>query len=172
MTALSVCSFLIYQSCTQQWPAAAAAASVCRQPTCCFQEPLWITELRQSSRRTSEGKPEDIFSVKYDLVSLKLLFCATNSHALSFIFRSSGLRSKLHSVALKYKIEGERAESTSGRQRDKAGKLEWQKYGASFLTISQQLKTYDSILCCKWKYSHTTVLLRAGLFWSDNVTFQ
>ncbi len=29
------------------------AASVCRQPTCCFQEPPWITELKQSSRRTS-----------------------------------------------------------------------------------------------------------------------
>ncbi len=30
-----------------QLPAAAAAASVCRRPTCCFQKPLWITELRQ-----------------------------------------------------------------------------------------------------------------------------
>ncbi len=43
---------------------AAAAASVCRQPTCCFQEPPWITELRQSSCTTSKGKPEDIFSIK------------------------------------------------------------------------------------------------------------
>ncbi len=31
---------------------------------------------RQSSRRTSERKPEDIFMVKYGPVSLKLLFCA------------------------------------------------------------------------------------------------
>ncbi len=31
---------------------------------CCFQEPPWITELRPSSRKISEGKPEDIFSIK------------------------------------------------------------------------------------------------------------
>ncbi len=30
-----------------------------------------------STRRTSEGKLEDIFSVKYDLILLKLLFGAT-----------------------------------------------------------------------------------------------
>ncbi len=59
--------------CPQKQPCAAAAASVCRQPTCCFQEPPWLTEFRQ---RTSEGKPDDIFSIKYDPVSLKLLFCA------------------------------------------------------------------------------------------------
>ncbi len=32
---------------------------------------------RQSSPRTSEGKPEDTFFIKYDLVLLKLLFCVT-----------------------------------------------------------------------------------------------
>ncbi len=38
------------------------------------------SELKQSSRRTSEGKPEDIFSVKYDPVLPKLLFCVTTTH--------------------------------------------------------------------------------------------
>ncbi len=28
------------------------ATTVCRKPTCCFQEPPWITELRQRNRRT------------------------------------------------------------------------------------------------------------------------
>ncbi len=32
--------------------------SCSRQPTCCFQEPPWITELRPSSRRTSDESPE------------------------------------------------------------------------------------------------------------------
>ncbi len=53
-------------SCPQQLPTAAAAVSVCRQPTCCFQGPLWITELRKGSQRTSEGKPEEILSIKYE----------------------------------------------------------------------------------------------------------
>ncbi len=66
----------IQWGCHQQLTA--AAASVCRQPTCCFQEPSWITELKQSSRGTSEGKPENIFSVKYDQVLLQLLLCATH----------------------------------------------------------------------------------------------
>ncbi len=35
-----------------------------------------LTESRQSSRRTSKGKPEDILSVKNALISLKLLFRA------------------------------------------------------------------------------------------------
>ncbi len=86
----------------QQQPTAAAAASVCRQPTCCFQEPPWITESRQSGRWTSEGKPEDIFSIKYDLILLKLLFYVTYEQALlSFDSRSRGSWSKLHHVALK-----------------------------------------------------------------------
>ncbi len=51
--ALSLCSLLFLRSCHQQRPGAAVAASVCRKPTCCFQEPLWITELRQSLYRTS-----------------------------------------------------------------------------------------------------------------------
>ncbi len=33
---------------------------------------------RQSRRRTSEGKPEDIFSVKYDLLSLKVVLCVAH----------------------------------------------------------------------------------------------
>ncbi len=45
---------------TQTLPA--AAASVCRQPTCCLQVPPWISALRTSIGRTSEGKPEDILS--------------------------------------------------------------------------------------------------------------
>ncbi len=53
---------------TPTLPGAAAAALVC-----CFQDLSWITELRQSSRSTSEGKPEDIFSIKYEPVLLKLL---------------------------------------------------------------------------------------------------
>ncbi len=33
------------------------------------------------------GKPEDVFTIKYDPVLLKLLICATNYHAsLSFVF--------------------------------------------------------------------------------------
>ncbi len=46
---------------------------------------------RQSSRRTSEGKPAGIFSVKHDPILLKLLFCTMYYRALSsFIFQSSG----------------------------------------------------------------------------------
>ncbi len=37
---------------------------------------------RQSSHRTSEGKPVDIFFVKFDPVLLELLFCATYYRAL------------------------------------------------------------------------------------------
>ncbi len=41
--------------------------------------------------RTSEGKPEDTFSIKYEPIILKLLFCATYKHAsLSFIFKATG----------------------------------------------------------------------------------
>ncbi len=40
---------------SQQRPGAAAAASVCRKPMCCFQEPPWVMGLRQSSRRTSSA---------------------------------------------------------------------------------------------------------------------
>ncbi len=65
----------------------AAAASVCRQPACYFQEPPWITESRQSSRRTSEGKPEDISSVTYDLVLLKLLFCCCCCYHASVVVK-------------------------------------------------------------------------------------
>ncbi len=61
---------------------------------CCFQEPPWITELWQSSRK-------DIISIKYDTVLLELLFYVTCECAsLSFVFWSSGSHSKLHSVAL------------------------------------------------------------------------
>ncbi len=41
---------------------------------CCFQESPSIIELRRS-HRTSKGKPEDIFYIKYDPVSPKFLFC-------------------------------------------------------------------------------------------------
>ncbi len=48
-------------------------------------------ELGQSSCTTSEGKLEDIFSVKYDPVLLKVLLCGTYWHALlSFIFEAAG----------------------------------------------------------------------------------
>ncbi len=40
-----------FQQVAPQHKSAAAAASVCRQPTCCFQEPLWMTKLRQNSRK-------------------------------------------------------------------------------------------------------------------------
>ncbi len=45
------------------------------------------SQWRQSSRRTSEGKPEDIFSVKYDLVSLAV-FCDIVMFIIRFQVRS------------------------------------------------------------------------------------
>ncbi len=58
-----------------------------------------ITELRQSSRRTSERKPEDIFSIKYDPIYLNYCFeQLINIHRL--VFQRRGLLSKLHSVSL------------------------------------------------------------------------
>ncbi len=72
----------------------------CRQPACCFQEPPWIAELRQSSHRTSKGKPEDIFSTKYDPVWLIVVLSDVLRALLSFVFQSSESQWKLHSVAV------------------------------------------------------------------------
>ncbi len=51
--------------------------------------------------RVEAERSKDITSIKYDPVLLKLLFYVTyESASLSAVFRSSGSRSKLHSVAL------------------------------------------------------------------------
>ncbi len=78
--------------------------ATCRLPanrSCsCSSGSLLGTALLNCSCRTSEGKPEDIFSVKYDPVLLKLLFCVTYKRAkFSFIFWSHWLQLKLHSDA-------------------------------------------------------------------------
>ncbi len=64
-----------------------SCTSVYRKPSCCFQEPPWITELRQSSCRTSEGKPEDFFFIKYDPILLKCCFvqCMNMHHWILFL---------------------------------------------------------------------------------------
>ncbi len=49
----------------------------------------------------SEGKPEDIFFIKYDQIWLNLLFCVTYWRvSFSFVFQSHGSQLKLHSVPL------------------------------------------------------------------------
>ncbi len=54
-----------------------------------------------SSLRTLEGNQTAFFYVKYDPVSLELLFCAMYYCAsFSFVFQDSGSWSKLLSVAL------------------------------------------------------------------------
>ncbi len=83
---------------SQQLPA--AAASVCRQPTCSSQEPPWITELRQSSRTTSEGKPDDIFSKKIWPSFCKFaVLCSVLSYIVLF-FEASGRGQRY--ILLKY----------------------------------------------------------------------
>ncbi len=69
---------------------AAAAASVCRHPTCCFQELPRIAQLMHSSHRPLKEKTENIFPIKYELVSPKLLFFVTYYRTLlSFVLEDT-----------------------------------------------------------------------------------
>ncbi len=79
-----------------------------------------IKGCRQSRCKTSEGKPEDIISIKYDPVLLKLLFVWCVKHVcISFGFQSCGLQSKLL-----WKREWQQTELNTSQSKNTEGKVQ------------------------------------------------
>ncbi len=72
---------------------------------CCrfsLQEAYMLLSRTSMNHRVEAEQSQDIISIKYDLVLLKLLFYATYEiKSLSLVFRSSGSWSKLHSAAVR-----------------------------------------------------------------------
>ncbi len=108
---------ILHRKCPLVFPLMLDDCSVCLQPFvlaelspattwCCscsfgLQEAYMLLSGTSVNHRVQAEQSQDIISIKYDLVLLKLLFHATCEPAsLRFIFRSSGSQSKLHSVAL------------------------------------------------------------------------
>ncbi len=111
--------------------------ATCRLPAdrscrCCIGSLLvtaplqWKAADRQSSRRTSEGKPVGTFSVKYDPVLIKFaVLCNVWTYIVKFCSLKQWLQSKLHIVALSlvfrlglYKMPWHYCDQTSQKIRD------------------------------------------------------
>ncbi len=107
---------ILRRKCPLVFPLMSYDFSVCLQPfilaelsptttRCCscsfgLQAAYMLLSGTSVNHRVEAEQSQDIISIKYDPVLLKLLFYATYEHAsLSFVFRSSGSWSKLHKVS-------------------------------------------------------------------------